>query len=537
MKKPDTFKKITLLLTLVVLLPALFYSVYEINSLTRSEELIAEIYAQQLDAILYSLNQHTLDIVNSWASNISTLIEDRRSVSREHLQGAFDQFFQRNPSVRAVFFADTLLNAIRVLTRQEGSGATPLDQARFLEELRRHRVDIERLSRYRRADYRKIETIGIPGTDTAESDVALLFVSNDRSGNSSLAGVVIKERAFVRAVLAPKLLEAASGEFIIAVMKKGEQQPVFATDSLMQGGLRQKKDLWLIHDHEVGIRLKGATIEELIRARFYRNLGLIVLLDLVLIAGVWIVYRNIRRALELVRLKSDFVSNVSHELRTPLSLIRMFAETLEMGRVQSEQRKQEYYATIVRETERLTRLVNNILDFSKMEAGKKKYQFTDIDLNGVVSSVLNTYSYHLQSEGFTPLVTLEPHLPSIRADTEAVTEAIVNVLDNAVKYSGAEKYLRVCTGMSDGFAFVEVEDHGIGIALEHQQRVFETFYRVSSGLVHNTRGSGLGLALVKHIMLAHNGSTTVYSAAGKGSTFRLLFPLTSEVSSHAKAAR
>jgi two-component system phosphate regulon sensor histidine kinase PhoR len=208
-----------------------------------------------------------------------------------------------------------------------------------------------------------------------------------------------------------------------------------------------------------------------------------------------------------------------------------------MGRVQNEQRKQEYYATIVRETERLTRLVNNILDFSKMEAGKKKYQFIDINLNSVVSSVLNTYSYHLQSEGFTPLVTLEPQLPSIRADAESVTEAIVNVLDNAVKYSGAEKYLRVCTGVSDGFAFVEVEDHGIGIAPEHQQRVFETFYRVSSGLAHNTRGSGLGLAIVKHIMLAHNGKSTVHSAAGKGSTFRLLFPLTSEDSSPEAAAR
>jgi len=245
----------------------------------------------------------------------------------------------------------------------------------------------------------------------------------------------------------------------------------------------------------------------------------------VLAIGAWIVYRNMRREMELVKLKSDFVSNVSHELRTPLSLIRMFAETLEMGRLTNEEKKREYYTTILQETERLTRLVNNILNFSRMEAGKKEYHFEPIDVNGIISAVLDTYQLRLHTEGFTPEIELSHGLPFLSADKEAISEAIINVLDNAVKYSDKDKYLRIGTGTSAHGIFIEIEDHGIGIAPSHHEKIFETFYRVSSGLVHNTKGSGLGLALVKHIIDAHAGTVKVISSPGKGSTFRLEFPL------------
>jgi two-component system phosphate regulon sensor histidine kinase PhoR len=247
-------------------------------------------------------------------------------------------------------------------------------------------------------------------------------------------------------------------------------------------------------------------------------------MDFVLASGAWIVYRNMRREMELVRLKSDFVSNVSHELRTPLSLIRMFAETLEMGRLTSEDKKREYYTTILQETERLTRLVNNILNFSRMDAGKKEYHFEQTNVNEVLSMVLDTYELRLQSEGFTPVVELASGLPPISADKEAVSEAIINILDNAVKYSEAEKFFHIRSGRSEHGIFIEVEDHGIGIAPSQHEKIFETFYRVSGGLVHNTKGSGLGLALVKHIMDAHGGEVKVISSPGKGSTFRLEFP-------------
>jgi two-component system phosphate regulon sensor histidine kinase PhoR len=352
----------------------------------------------------------------------------------------------------------------------------------------------------------------------------MIFVAGGIDRGSTVVGLVLDDRAFIQNVLSSKLSEAAGDEFILAVLQRGNGEPVYSTGQVTAEDLKQQKELWLFPDFSVGIRLRGETIDELVRERFFRNMVLIVILDVVLLAGVWVVYRSIRREMELVRMKSDFVSNVSHELRTPLALIRMFGETLEMGRIKGEEKKQEYYSTIVRETGRLTRLVNNILNFSRMEAGKKQYQFRVVDVNDIVRAVLDTYSVHLGHEGFAPVMDLTDDLPPVSADGEALTESIINILDNAVKYSDGEKYLHVRTGVHDGSVFVEVEDRGIGIPPEHQEKIFDTFYRVSTGLVHNVKGSGLGLALVRHIMEAHGGKVTVQSAAGKGSVFRLLLP-------------
>jgi two-component system phosphate regulon sensor histidine kinase PhoR len=235
----------------------------------------------------------------------------------------------------------------------------------------------------------------------------------------------------------------------------------------------------------------------------------------------------VKREIELSQLKSDFVSNVSHELRTPLSLIRMFGETLEMGRVPNEEKKQEYYATIVRETERLTGLVNNILNFSRMESGKKEYHFSRVDLNALVHKVLASYQAHLEHLGFELTTDIAGAVPPIHADAEAVAEALLNVMDNAIKYSNTQKTIAIRTGVSQNLVYVEVEDHGIGIPPDETSKIFEKFYRVSSGLVHEIRGSGLGLTLVRHIMDAHSGEISVQSRLGEGSTFRLSFPKSS----------
>ncbi|RPH37690.1 ATP-binding protein [bacterium] len=146
-------------------------------------------------------------------------------------------------------------------------------------------------------------------------------------------------------------------------------------------------------------------------------------------------------------------------------------------------------------------------------------------MKGVFSDVMKSYGFHLQSEGFTPGVRLDESLPPVKGDAESISEAVINLIDNAIKYSGESKYLAIATGKTDGVQYIEVEDHGIGIAREHQEKIFENFYRVSTGLVHTVRGTGLGLALVKHIMDAHGGNVRVDSVPGKGSRFRLLFPI------------
>jgi two-component system phosphate regulon sensor histidine kinase PhoR len=160
-----------------------------------------------------------------------------------------------------------------------------------------------------------------------------------------------------------------------------------------------------------------------------------------------------------------------------------------------------------------------------MEAGKKTYSFGNVNINEVIENVFNTYKFHLQNNGFDFIIKKADDLPLISADREAVSEAIINLIDNAVKYSTDEKKIFINTGMGKDNVFIEVEDKGIGISQEDQKKIYEKFFRVSTGLVHNTKGTGLGLTIVKHIMDAHSGEIKLKSSPGKGSTFRLEFKL------------
>jgi two-component system phosphate regulon sensor histidine kinase PhoR len=523
LKEIGPLKKLSLILLLVVLLPALFYSGYELTSMSTTEELMATIYRQQLDAILFSINQYAWDAANNWASTISILLNEYQQTDAASRTSAFTRFLEKNSPIRMLVFTDTALTDIRAYSLRGAIPRPDTQETALLQSLSANKEKIGRLVRFQRADYRKLEPIQLTGGTTGQP-LALVFITKNSEDHPGIAAVVLDEQAFVRDVLSSKLQEAAGGEFVLAVLRGDSERPLFTTSLLPASELKQKKELWLFPNYYLGIRSKGTTIEELVQSRYRRNLALIIILDIVLMIGAWLVYKNIKREMAFVRMKSDFVSNVSHELRTPLSLIRMFAETLSMGRITNEEKQREYYATIVQEAERLTRLVNNILNFSKMEAGKKQYQFQEVDLNALAGGILETYKFHLQSEGFSPVVELAPVIPAIYADKEALSEAVINILDNAMKYSGAEKYLRVRSGSEGERIFLDIEDHGIGIPPEDQEKIFETFYRVPAGLVHEVKGSGLGLALVKHIMDAHEGKVIVTSTPGRGSTFRLQFP-------------
>lgn len=521
MKPAGALKKLALILLLVVLLPALFYSGYELSALGSNEQIIATIYGQQLDAILFSINQYAWDVATNWSGLVKQILTEESGAPPDTMRSAFARFLANNPSVEAVWLADTSLTVLGSYLR---SGTTKSPESGLTASLVREREKIDRLRRFDLMGYRKIEPVQINTNDAAQR-LGLVFIVSIPHKAPAVAVIVPDPATFVRAVLSPKLQEAAGAEFTLGVLARGSDRPVYATSPVRNEELRQTKVLWLLPGYSLGIRLKGTSIEDLVQARFNRNLILIIGLDIILIIGAWLVYRNIRREMEFVRMKSDFVSNVSHELRTPLSLIRVFAETLEMGRVTTEEKKREYYTTILQESERLTRLVNNILNFSKMEAGKRQYRFEKTDLNAVVSDVLETYKIPLAAAGFEPRVELAPTLPPISADGEALSEAIINIIDNAVKYSGKEKFLRIRSGADQATAFLEFEDHGVGIAKKDRDRIFETFYRVHDGLVHDVKGSGLGLAIVRYIVEAHGGNVGVESTPGKGSTFRLNFPL------------
>ena len=274
----------------------------------------------------------------------------------------------------------------------------------------------------------------------------------------------------------------------------------------------------------MGILLKGETIDELTGKRIGYNVFLLLAtLAIIIIAGIF-VFRSINREIKLNQLKSDFVSNVSHELKTPLALISMFSETLEMDRIKSEEKKKEYYSIIHQETNRLSRMVSSILNFSKMEAGKREYNFSKNDINLIIQQILDTYDYHFSSKGFSCKFDKQD-LSIIKCDKEAISEAIINLIDNAIKYSSNKKMITIRTGSNNNFIYFEVEDYGIGISKEEQKKVFDKFFRASTGNIHDTKGTGLGLSIVKSIIEAHNGNIILTSTVNEGSIFRILLPI------------
>jgi len=286
----------------------------------------------------------------------------------------------------------------------------------------------------------------------------------------------------------------------------------------------------------LGMKLRGTTIEAM-SAKWLRTSYIILGgLSLLLAAGVWLNYRNVTRELALAKLKSDFVSNVSHELRTPLALIRLYSETLELGRLTNSSKQHEYHEIIRKESERLTALINNILDFSRIEAGKKEYTFRETDVADLVRSTLESYRFEIEQNGFRLEEKIEDNLPPLQVDREAIARSLLNLVNNALKYSVSNKYLGVSLYRRNGGVNLEVVDHGIGIPPNEQAKIFEKFYRACDPLVHNTKGSGLGLSLVRHIVEAHGGEVGVESSPGKGSKFTITLPLQNPAGQQAQEA-
>jgi two-component system, OmpR family, phosphate regulon sensor histidine kinase PhoR len=254
----------------------------------------------------------------------------------------------------------------------------------------------------------------------------------------------------------------------------------------------------------------------------------IILAAVIVFGGVSLLMFAVSTERRANRLKSDFIANVSHELKTPLSLIRMFAELLATGRTKGADSAREYAEIITRESERLSRLIDNVLDFARIEGGKAAYEFRMGDLAEVLSRGLDVYRYRLDREGMKLTVDIEPDLPPIRIDENAMTLVLLNLVDNAVKYAAEGKALAVSLRRDGERVLIDVTDRGPGIQEDERERIFERFYRTRHVRGRPVRGSGIGLSLVKHIAEAHHGGVTVSSAVGKGSTFTVWLPITKE---------
>lgn len=249
---------------------------------------------------------------------------------------------------------------------------------------------------------------------------------------------------------------------------------------------------------------------------------------LTVLVAMGLLLRLARRDVALSEMKSNFVADVSHELKTPLALIRMFAETLRTRTDIPNEKRVEYYAIIERESNRLTNLINNILDFARIDAGRKEYRLQPTDVVAAVRETYASYREQLDREGFEHHLSIAEGLPNVDADRDAIVQILVNLINNAIKYSEDEKHLVIevtaDTRRGNRGVLISVHDRGIGIRPEERAYLTEGFYRADDARVRQKSGTGLGLALVKHIVEAHHGSLDVESRLIKGSTFRVFLP-------------
>lgn len=265
------------------------------------------------------------------------------------------------------------------------------------------------------------------------------------------------------------------------------------------------------------------------RFRVALLLGPVSLVSVTALVGlIWRMALVMRREEELSKLKDDFVAGVSHELKTPLSLIHLFAETLLEGRVPTDDKRREYYDVILRESARLTHLINNLLDFSRLQTGRRPFELTPQDVGAVVRGVYDAYHLELDHARMSHSLTIEPALPLIAMDRDAIGQAVLNLMSNAVKYSQNEREMRieVAPDVRRGRrgVLISVYDRGIGIAPHERDRVFEGFFRGSDPRVRARRGTGVGLALVRHIVDMHGGIVSAESRLAGGTTFRIFLP-------------
>lgn len=276
----------------------------------------------------------------------------------------------------------------------------------------------------------------------------------------------------------------------------------------------------------VGVYLKNPqSLENLSKRKANLRILVIVGLIMAIAFGIYLIVREERREAELARLRSDFVANVSHELRTPLSSIQMLSDTLKQGKADTQDRQEQYLDTISSESVRLARLVGNVLDFSKLERSIEEYSFQPIDIGQVVTSAVEAYRFYAEQRDARIHLNIAQDLPQIEADSEAISQLLINLVDNAVKYSEDQKEITVNVFGRRSNIVIQVVDRGVGIDEEDIKKIFDKFYRGKNAADLGTGGTGLGLTLAKAIVVAHGGDIRVRSKKGAGSRFSVILPL------------
>jgi len=513
MKK--TLHRILIALILLLIFPIALITFYEYSKLNDNEKLINAVYKNQLETIVSSINSYTQDIAGNWASRLELSVKYKNSSDTAIL----NRLINENQAIRSVFMVG-LHHNIQTIYQSNESVCSNDTIALVVKD---QSGSIIQISTYFKSNYRKFLSHPV------DENTSLIFFICEGAGNESvICFIEINNQKFLQNYISPKMQSIAQDNFVITLLNQSTGKLVLSTEKTIDENMRydSEGEMWLIPQIKIKISLKNETITDLVRGRVKEGLILIGLIFIVIVVGIWFLYSNVKREIQLAQIKSEFISNVSHEIRTPLALISMYIETLEMGRVKNMEKVHEYYQIITKETHRLTGIVNKILSFSGMENGKRQFKISRCNLNTITANVLETYDFHLSNKGFDFRFQPAKNLPENSCDTDAVADAIINLIDNAVKYSKDKKQIEISTGIEKNYTYIEVKDSGVGISKKHQKLIFDKFYRVTSENLANTaKGTGLGLAIVHEIVRAHKGKITLQSKPDEGSSFRLYFPI------------
>jgi signal transduction histidine kinase/tetratricopeptide (TPR) repeat protein len=355
----------------------------------------------------------------------------------------------------------------------------------------------------------------------------LVSLLQTHSTENEIWGLLIDSSYLIDRLLPNILQEVVSSKKTDWIVRDRNREVILTSVNPPSGSLTVKSSFignfppWTIEFYQADPRF----LEDFLLSRRGIYFYTFFLIAGILIFGLILTVRSITREMELSRMKSDFVSTVSHEFKSPLTSIRQIAEMLETGRIPSEERRHKYYEVLLEQSERLSLLTENVLSFAKMEEGKREFIFDRVDIKTLLKEVVSTIQDRVRHDGFEIELEVENTLPLIMADVAALTQAITNLIDNAVKYSGESKGIDVKVRLDEQHLVIAVRDYGVGIKKEELNKIFDRFYRGGDELTRTVKGSGLGLTLVKQIVEAHKGCIQVDSELGKGSEFVMKFPL------------
>ncbi len=329
--------------------------------------------------------------------------------------------------------------------------------------------------------------------------------------------------------------DGAPAEFVLAILNDRTQpvavQPVGESRDWKRPFVASEIGEALPHWEAALYLMRPEQLQESARS-VRRTLILLIATALGAIAcGGWLVFADARRQLALAQKKTDFVSNVSHELKTPLTSIRMFAELMHNGHNVAEDKRGQYLRIIMVEAERLTRLINNVLDFARIERRQKRYDKRPLDLHGVTERTWESHELHLREAGFTTRWQAAPPPYPVIGDEDALAQILVNLLSNAEKYCGERKEVELHSYIDGGHVCVSVLDRGSGVPAGEERKIFEAFYRAHDSLSSGIQGSGLGLTLAARLAVEQGGEITYAPREGGGSNFTLRLPLAQNSSS------